>query len=124
LAILTVQVVFGVLLKIRVQSTKETMKIPSLINFHLLLGASIYLLTKIQVLIGFYMFLPQYMAYLLVYFGALLIFRIQQEYHYRFQNNISGDKLEITEKGNPQSETHKKLLALLNHNSNGFVLIL
>ena len=117
MALLTIQATFGSFLGIKIKREKKTASIPSLTKFHWVLGTTIDIIVKIQTANGLYMFNDDYMIYLYVYYGFLIVLRGYQEYSYRFKNQIKGHKKLIDKKEDSKIENHQMLIRLLNNNS-------
>ncbi len=109
--------IFGLLLAIKITREKLTQSIPSLSKGHAIGGILLYVLTKLQLAVGLYMYKPNYMGLLLAYYLVIFTFRASEEYRYRKKDPIAAGNHRIAQKEDSFDEKHRQLMTLLNSNS-------
>jgi ferredoxin-NADP reductase len=115
--VLTLQMIFGLLLAIKITRDKLTQSIPSLSKGHAIGGILLYILTKAQLAMGLYMYKPNFLGALLAYYLVLFTFRISEEYRYRKKDPIAAGNHKIAQKEDSFDEKHRQLMTLLNSNT-------
>jgi len=113
--------IFGLLLGIKITRDKLTKAIPSLSKFHAVAGILQYVLNKMEVALGLYLYKRSFINYLMTYYLISFSFRIFQEYRYKKKDIVIAGSHKMAQLEDSLDEKHHKLMTLLNSNSNQLI---